>query len=464
MHQDDPLDAVLLGFSEADAFTIRDSFEGVQIFGGIGSGKTSGSGALFARSFLSSGYGGLVLTAKVEETDRLDDLIVIGIGAAHRFNFLDYEQKLPDADAGLTENIVRLFETIAESTQGQHASGGQNEQFWMNEFRKLLRNTIDLLRFARLPLSLKAIHDIVFSAPTSLEEANSNEWQDNSVCHQTIIRTCELEEADEFTAGERHDLDLTINYWTHEYPTKPDKTRATVLSIFSGTTDVFLRGFLHDIFGTTTTVTPEALLDGKIIILDFPQKRFNDLGVIAQILFKFLWQRVMERRQITPESRPVFLWIDESQFFVNKHDVSFQTTARSARVATVLLSQNLPNYYAALGGESASKSLVDSLLGNLTTKIFHNNTCATTNRYAADLFAQDWQNIPSSSLSHSDQKASYSHSQSSQLQYTVLPREFTGLIKGGPKNNFLVEGIVHKGGEIFDLTGTNALKTVFLQT
>ncbi|MFA5258375.1 MAG: hypothetical protein WC360_09510 [Opitutales bacterium] len=45
MPTSDPLDQTLLGFSEDDPFTIRDSFEGVQIFGGIGSGKTSGSGA-----------------------------------------------------------------------------------------------------------------------------------------------------------------------------------------------------------------------------------------------------------------------------------------------------------------------------------------------------------------------------------------------------------------------------------
>jgi hypothetical protein len=50
MSTPDLLDQTLLGFSEDDPFTIRDAFEGVQIFGGIGSGKTSGSGTLCARS------------------------------------------------------------------------------------------------------------------------------------------------------------------------------------------------------------------------------------------------------------------------------------------------------------------------------------------------------------------------------------------------------------------------------
>ena len=473
MHQDDPLDTVLLGFSDKDSFTIRDSFEGVQIFGGIGSGKTSGSGKLFAHSFLESGYGGLVLTAKVDETDlwkkyaeqagRADDLIIINPEAQNCFNFLEYEQSLPHADAGLTENIVRLFESVVQSTRTDRSSGGINEQFWMDEFRKLLRNAVDLLRFAEFPLKLKLINDLVFSAATSPEEAYDPEWAKKSFCNRAIRKAFRRGKKFRKHSSEYNDLELTFDYWIREYPLKPDKTRSTVTAVFSGVTDVFLRGFLNNVFSSQTTVTPEDSLNGKIIILDFPQKRYNELGVMAQVLFKMVWQRAMERRDITDSSRPVFLWIDESQFFVNRYDVNFQTTARSARVATVLLTQNLPNYYAALGGEKASKAFVDSLLGNLSTKVFHNNTCATTNQYAADLFAQEWQSVSSSSQSQSEGKLTFGSGESLQLKHSILPREFTGLKRGGPLEDFLVEGIVHQGGKVFQTSGINALKTVFSQ-
>jgi len=228
--------------------------------------------------------------------------------------------------------------------------------------------------------------------------------------------------------------------------------------------DVFLRGMLHRIFSTDTTVTPETSLDGKIIILDLPQKRFHEMGVTAQILFKFCWQRAVERRKIRDDSKPVFLWMDESQLFVNKHDVEFQTTSRSARVATVLLTQNLPNYYAALGGGPASQAFVDSLLGNMGTKIFHNNTCAKTNEYAAELFARDWQNVASMDTRNDDGRVVSTYSSRKELQYTVLPREFTNLATGGPKNGFLVEGIVHRAGRIFNKSKGNALKSVFSQS
>ena len=49
----------------ADTWRIKDACEGTVIFGGTGSGKTSGSGRALARSFLAAGFGGLVLCAKL---------------------------------------------------------------------------------------------------------------------------------------------------------------------------------------------------------------------------------------------------------------------------------------------------------------------------------------------------------------------------------------------------------------
>ena len=57
----------LLQLTSSHAFTLEQSFEGVQVFGGTGSGKTSGSGKALARSLLHAGYGGLVLCAKPDE-------------------------------------------------------------------------------------------------------------------------------------------------------------------------------------------------------------------------------------------------------------------------------------------------------------------------------------------------------------------------------------------------------------
>jgi len=67
--QEFPLELPLFRFTKHDWLSLRDAFEGIHIFGGLGSGKTSGSGQTIAHSFLRSGFGGLVLTAKPGETE-----------------------------------------------------------------------------------------------------------------------------------------------------------------------------------------------------------------------------------------------------------------------------------------------------------------------------------------------------------------------------------------------------------
>ena len=49
------LDAPLLRLSSQDDFTLEDATKGVHAFGGIGSGKTSGSGKVLAGAYLRAG-------------------------------------------------------------------------------------------------------------------------------------------------------------------------------------------------------------------------------------------------------------------------------------------------------------------------------------------------------------------------------------------------------------------------
>jgi hypothetical protein len=311
-----------------------------------------------------------------------------------------------------------------------------------------------------MPVTLDNINSVIMTAPLMPSDIDNDLWRAKSFNGRMIDAANARDDAGELSPEETHDLAQTLTYWTRDFPSQPEKTRATVLSIFTGVSSIFMRGILYRIFGTTTTVTPEASLDGKIIILDLPEKRFREMGVAAQVLFKYCWQRIVEARDVKLSPRPVFLWMDESQLFVNKYDVRFQTTSRSARVATVFITQNIPNYYAALGGETASKDFVNSLLGNMATKVFHNNSCAITNQYAADLFAREWQTTSSTTVSGEN----FSSTQQKQLEYSVLPRDFSLLATGGPDNNFQAEGIVYRGGRIFKGSGKNSLVAIFFQT
>lgn len=125
-------------------------------------------------------------------------------------------------------------------------------------------------------------------------------------------------------------------------------------------------------------------MDGRIILLEIPIKQYEQVGRLAQVIYKTIWQRAIERRTC---SRPVFLWADEAQYFVTREDALFQQTARAKLAATVYLTQNLPNYYAALDG-AGSTAATESLLGNLQTKFFHANGDPATNEWAERVFGK----------------------------------------------------------------------------
>ena len=89
-----PLDLPLIKFSRPnDIWRLSDAFQDVLIIGAKGSGKTSGSGKVFASKYLQAGFGGLVLCAQIEEANlwrerlkqagRVGDGRFFSLGSAH---------------------------------------------------------------------------------------------------------------------------------------------------------------------------------------------------------------------------------------------------------------------------------------------------------------------------------------------------------------------------------------------
>ncbi len=462
----------LLQLSQADIFTVGNACEGVHIFGGTGSGKTSGSGKALARELLASGFGGLVLTAKpdeannwrrlVSQADRDDDLIIFGAGGGYQFNFLDYECGRGGVGGGQTENIVSLFSTIMEV--GSRGGGAGSDPYWERAAKQLLRNAVDLCRLARGGIKLTDIAEIIMTAPKSAAEARSEGFI-STLCYRLINEIDEKLQKKELTPSQEHDYRQTFNYFIKEFPSIGDKTRSGIVSTFTAMADSFLRGELYSLFCTDTNLTPEDSFDGKIIVVDLSVKQWGELGRYAQVVFKYLWQQAIERRAVYDDTLPAFLWADEAQLFLSKNDQEYMTTARSARAITVFLSQNMPNYVATLG--DSERSAVDSLLGNFQTKIFHQNTDTTTNQWAAELMGRSLQSRSSfgSSTGYSgDNSTSGSNfSTSQQMDYEVQPSEFTTLRKGGGENNLLVDAILFQGGRIWDSTERPYMLVTFSQ-
>lgn len=477
-----PLSQPLLHWSRDDVWTIGAACEGTLCLGATGSGKTTGSGRAIALAMLRAGFGGLVLTAKpgerevwesyCRETNRSSDLIVFGPSNPYRFSFLDYELNRSGIGAGLTENIVNLFSTILEVAERGSSSGAgrEDENYWRRANRQLLRNTVDLLSLAMGRISVPDLYRLVISAPSFHSQVNNAHWQKESFCFQCM----QAADRRALTATQRRDFAIVADYFLLEFPGLSEKTRSVIVSTFTSMADLFLRGILRDLFSSETNLTPEAAQDGAIILIDMPIKLFAEVGQFAQVLWKHAFQRSIERRDITQSPRPCFLFADEAQYFVTSYDMQFQTTARASRVATVYLSQNVSNFYAALGGNEKGKAEATSLFANLNTKIFHAQADPVTNEWAASLIGRTRQFFangnnsytPDDYLSSMMGMAPAGHTSagfSESMEYELQPSAFTQLRPGGIANKGWIDAVVFQNGRLFHGTGRPWLPVTFKQ-
>jgi len=148
------------------------------------------------------------------------------------------------------------------------------------------------------------------------------------------------------------------------------------------------------------------------------------------------------------------LWCDESQLFVTSHDAIFQSTARSARAATVYLTR-FAGYLATIGA-GATASPLSRAYGQSGTKIFH----ATPVR--RQIFGRRNDCTPlaipgnsGTSTSEDDRsgsRVSRSVGATDALNFRSKPHEFTLLRKGGPENDLCVDAFVFQAGRIWNST------------
>lgn len=487
------LDAPLLTFSGGDALTVKETFEGILILGGIGAGKSTSSGAALALRMLAHGYAGLVLTAKPEEaeiwraycraTNREQDLVIVEPGGNEYFNFIGYECTQKFKGVSVRQNVVSLLDTVIGA--GQQGSGiAEDAQFWTQARSMTISSVVGLSLLAYGTVNARSLYDIAMCAPKEDEGSVKQDKQPNDH-FTTAIQIAEKNvqgEVNAFLANLPPDvyaelqkkgavdayalkhvpnyrsLKQITQFFQRSYKKLPSKTRSSIEFMVAGFLYQLLSEPFYSLFcsDTPSTFTPESALDkGAIIVLNLPTKLHHDTGRAVQIAIKYCFQRAWEKRDTKANNRPAFIFADESPIFLHALDADFQSTARSSMIATVYLAQNLPGYFANMGGNAANYK-VKQFLGTLATKIFHSNADADTNKYASELIGEETFEDDTQGVNWG-RDVSFSRSSAERLRHAVRPEEFFLLATGGARHGFSCEAIIHRQGALF---GGKAYKKV----
>ena len=320
---------------------------------------------------------------------------------------------------------------------------------------------IDLLGIAGETISFPNISKLILSAPYSPEEMRSENWQKDSYLNHLINKATTREG---LTHTQAIDLGVTVEYWLHEFPNMDPRPRSGVLSTVTSMIYPFTKGLATKLFSGTTTVSPENVFSGSIVILDIPVKEYLLTGLWFQLLVG------QNPCSCTPPERacdlkkyplPVALFIDEAHLFLTDYTSLFQSTARSAQVATVMMTQNLDSIRSRFPHHTGNAE-AENLLGNFNLKIFCAQDHVATNEWAAKLCGEIWQTRTNVNTSFG-QDGNMGAGTTDQRRFLIDPIEFVKLRKGGPDNDCMVDAVAFRSGRPFAATGTNHARVSFPQ-
>ena len=420
----------LLVFSNGGTFNVGDAFESVLFIGSSGSGKTSAA-ATYYRALLMGQFGGLVLCVKgnqvekfvalCRECGRESDVILLGVNGGHRFN--------PLAGASLTEATSVLVE-LADVLRRQTSKA--EDAFFRQQCEITVHRLLTLCwsHYGRLDIS--DVAQMFKGRATDLNRLADPGWRQNNVMAEAL---------DKARTSPDEDVQRAVEYFEQDFPTHGDRLQGSLAATVNGVLDNLASRKMKALFSGESTFTMRDLFfGGKICVLAVPVLGDEGLmtdptdGKIANGLMQFCFCRAAAKGQ---HENNVFLISDECQETLSAELRSKLSVLRDYRVATVLLTQDLPTIDAVLNENER-----EAIFAKCATKVFLRQGHGKTREWIAGEIGKYMGEQTSHTTNRSDGKTSQSHSTQPAELWRVRPESFATLKNGKEENDCIVESVV----------------------
>ncbi len=121
--------------------------------------------------------------AMFDKAGRSDDLLVFGPDTPLRFNFLG----LCPGDGGQTRDVTRCITVISARPSGPPTRRAARVRLLGAEQERMIYNAVETVKQAEGSVSAPMIQKFINSAPTSLEQIASPQWQ-AGYCNQCLAK------------------------------------------------------------------------------------------------------------------------------------------------------------------------------------------------------------------------------------------------------------------------------------
>lgn len=448
----DPLDDVFFTWPTKDPFTLRHLLRSVEVKGGTGSGKSSGSGKYITEAVVSHPRSTCFIVAQKPEDKAFyqrifkrhgKPLVVIEEGSRWRCNFLDTEMKA-GAD---TRGIVEFLTTLGEALDG--GSARTSDPFWKKLEERILFGAVEAVKQGTGRVDAPSLLNFLATAAYKPDRLKDETWR--GMFHSQVMDAAFRKQKSRI---EQADFDLILSFWTNEFVNMDDKPRSSGLAGVMNTIHTFNTGLVRDVCSAETTIAPEAQDQGVSVLVNFPFAEYGPTGRFIAGGLKYKWQKHILRRHWNPRHYFNVMILDEYQESATEFDARYLAQCRSHGGAMFCLTQTIHSEYSAMSGQGHHHR-ADQLLSNFGTHIYH-SVDAETAKFASALLGHRREMFinyqPKANLTMGEEifgSARGTGSFSESYQPVLQPAVFTtGLRCGGPPD-FCVDGIVIKGGEPF---------------
>lgn len=370
-----------------------------------------------------------------------------------RLNVLSY---MLNAPGGSPMEVTRYLERLNQSL---HASKGDGESaFWENLFTRGLTFAITICHLAkRDKVTLDNVHRFVSTAPNSAAALKEQKEQNSFFFQMLTAANGDIQSDDEYRL-----LDQAFSFFTKEYLTLGTKAQSAMQTQISGVLGPLLVPPFFNLFcSEASTFTPDDVLAGECIILDFPILRWGDGGKFAQQLFLQMTKSAL-LNQATPGT-PVLFVQDEFQLLTSpEFDVNFSTVARSSRAIKISATQSISVLTSLLGGDPRAAEQCRALMSCHATHV----VLATNDSETANYYSSLWGEHRELFHSFSDNRQAepddlissiFGGQLNVQNTETIRPRvtidHLLQLRTGSPEHDYLIDAYVTQGGKLFSDTG-----------
>lgn len=328
-------------------------YKNILITGSIGSGKTSGAISRICSHLIKSGKGGLILDAKGNFVDiiedmckkygRYADLKVISEKTNSYFQLLDENISNEELATRIKQVLVLL------------STRGNTDEYWLDKAENVLMNLFILMEYLDHKRDLMELHKLVTD--------NNYLRQKITISKQKLLKNPPSDKM-------AFELANIINFFENEYTNLDSRVISIIKSEITRFTIPLVTNYeTYNQFcvGNNGKERINFHSPNIIVVMSINIGENKSLSKIISILLKLSFQKQVLSNISNPSS--MFFVCDEYQEFVNVEDSYFLSLSREAKCINVISTQS----YSSIKNTLKDDASTNVIIQNLVNKIWFRN-------------------------------------------------------------------------------------------